>query len=193
MPGFCDDTQRRSEILLISKLVYSRKDEWSYGGIKLTRKTNVFVDKPGVVPLRPPQIQYGLIRDRNLTSAVRGRELTARARTSKSDGQDFCFLFGGTEFKYNIPKEEEKANMLTEMLGDCREQVNWCRFAYIALTVFLYFITIKWPQIWVYLTLTQSSKNAQIMGPLEHPKFYDRRLLAYMVTSYVTYQRLFTK
>jgi len=103
--------------------VYRLRDEWSYDGIKLTGKTNVLVDKPGVVPLRPPQIQYGLIRDRNLTSAVRGRELTATARTSKSNGQDFCFEFGGTGFKVNIPKEEEKANMLTEMFGDCQEQV----------------------------------------------------------------------
>jgi len=142
---------------LISKSVYRLRDEWSYGGIKLTWKTNVLVDKRGIVPLRPPQIQYGLIRNRNLTSVVRGLELTATARTSKSNLE----VRGS---KIIFPRRK----MLTEMYGGCREQIYWCRFAYISLTVFLYFIAIKWPQIWVYLTLPQSRSNAQIMGSLEH-------------------------
>jgi len=122
---------------LLSKSVYRLRDEWSYGGVKLTGKTNVLVDKPGVVPLRPPQIQYWLIRDQNLTSAVRGRELTATARTSKSNGQDFCFVFGGTGFKVNIPKKEEKANMLTEIVEnkfiDAASPTSGLQFSYISL------------------------------------------------------------
>jgi hypothetical protein len=58
-----------------------------------------------------------------LASAVRGWELIATARTSKYNGQDFCFLFGGTEFNDSVPKEEEKANMFTEILGDCGVEV----------------------------------------------------------------------
>jgi hypothetical protein len=33
-----------------------------------------------------------------------------------------------------VPKEEEKTNIPTEMLGDYGEQVYRCRFAYISLT-----------------------------------------------------------
>jgi len=135
---------------------------WSYGGIKLTGKSNVLVDKPGVVPLRPPQIQHGLVRCWNLTSAVRGRELTATARTSKSNGQDFCFVFGDTGSKDSVPKEEEKANTLTEMLGDWGKQVCWCRFAYTSLRVLLLFHYNKMASdltcIWLYPRVDQTHR-----------------------------------
>jgi hypothetical protein len=44
-------------------------------------KTQVLAEKPVPVPLRPPQIQHGLTRDRTRTSAVGGRRLTAWAIT----------------------------------------------------------------------------------------------------------------
>jgi hypothetical protein len=48
--------------------------EWNWQG-----KTEVLGEKPVPVPLCPPQIPHGLIRDRTRASAVRGRRLTAWA------------------------------------------------------------------------------------------------------------------
>jgi hypothetical protein len=48
--------------------------EWN-----LQSKTEVLGENPVRVPLRPPQIPYGLTRDRTRTSAVGGRRLTAWA------------------------------------------------------------------------------------------------------------------
>jgi hypothetical protein len=127
--GFCDDTQSPGDVLLTAKSVYSLCHAWNYCGIKLTGKTNVPLDKPGVVPLRPPQIHHGLIRDWTLSSAVRCGELTATARTSKSNGHNVCFVFGGTGSKDSVPKEKQKVNMPTEILGGYGEQVYWYRFA----------------------------------------------------------------
>jgi hypothetical protein len=56
--------------------------EWNWQG-----KTEVLGEKPAPVPLCPPQIPYGLTRDRTRACAVGGRPLTAwaMARTKHMD------------------------------------------------------------------------------------------------------------
>jgi hypothetical protein len=52
-------------------------------------KTEVLGEKPVPVPLCPPQIPYGLTRDRTRASAVEGRRLTAWAMARPNDELQF--------------------------------------------------------------------------------------------------------
>ena len=56
--------------------------------MKLTGETEVLGEKPVPVPLCPPQIPHGPIRDQTRASAVRGRRLAAWAMA----GPNVCFL-----------------------------------------------------------------------------------------------------
>ena len=65
--------------------------EWNWQG-----KTEVLGEKPILVPLCPPQIPHGQTRDRNRASTVRGRRLTAWAKSRPISQHN-------SKFKRHIP------------------------------------------------------------------------------------------
>jgi hypothetical protein len=62
--------------------------EWNWQG-----KTEVLGEKPGPVPLCPPQIPHGLTRDRTRASAAGDRRLTAWAMARPVHTLNFKFRF----------------------------------------------------------------------------------------------------
>jgi len=123
VPVSCDDTQRRSEVLLIAKSVCHFWDELKLWWDKINRENQRTRRQTWrSTTSSTTNVTWG---DKGLKLDFRGNRsgATATSRTSKSNGQDFCFVFGGTGSKDGVPKEEEEANMLTEMNGDCGEQV----------------------------------------------------------------------
>jgi hypothetical protein len=70
-------------------------------------------EKPVPVPLCPPQISHGLIRDRTRASAVRDRQLTAMARPLGLCGRRKGI---GTAFPPHTPVFQPHVNIIPAAL-----------------------------------------------------------------------------
>jgi len=64
--------------LTAAKIILCQCQVWSTGRIILTGKIKTLREKPGPVPLCPPQILYRPARKRTRVSVVRGPGLTVR-------------------------------------------------------------------------------------------------------------------